>query len=376
VSELGLGTPDTRASTRHVRRRRGHSALATFIALAVVVGLIGAAAYFGRNALSGILPDGGGPEDFAGPGTGAVSVQVAAGDSVTTIGATLADAGVVATQDAFIDAAAGNPAAIGIQPGTYELRLEMSAAGALAVLVDAANRLVELVTLPEGLRLEEALNRLATGAGVTVPELEAAAADAATIGLPAYAGGKLEGFIFPATYEFEPDATAAEVLTATVTRFGQAATDVSLEAGASALQISPLEAVTVASIVEAEASRAEDRPRVARVIFNRLAAGMRLQMDSTVHYAVGTAGDVFTTDEEREIDSPYNTYRAAGLPPGPIGSPGEEAMIAALAPAAGDWRYFVTVNLDTGETRFARTPEEHQANVTLLQQYCQDSDLC
>lgn len=376
MSELGLGTPDTRASTRQVRRRRGHSALATFLALVVVVGLIGAAAYFGRNAISGILPDGGGPEDFAGPGTGTVSVQVAAGDSVTSIGTTLADAGVIATGDAFVDAAANNPSAIGIQPGTYELRLEMSAVGALAILVDPANRLVELVTLPEGLRLEEALAVLATEAGVSLVDLEAAAADPAAIGLPAYADGQLEGFLFPATYEFEPASTAAEMLATTVARFVQAAADVSLEPGAAALQISPLQAVTIASIVEAEASRAEDRPRVARVIFNRLAAGMKLQMDSTVHYAVGTDGDVFTTDQERQVDSPYNTYRADGLPPGPIGSPGEEAMIAALAPAVGDWRYFVTVNLESGDTRFARTPEEHQANVALLQQYCEDSDLC
>jgi UPF0755 protein len=95
-----------------------------------------------------------------------------------------------------------------------------------------------------------------------------------------------------------------------------------------------------------------------------------------VSYAVGSTGRVFTTDEERQTDSPYNTYRYEGLPPGPINSPGEAALTAALAPEAGDWLYFVAVNLETGETRFARTPEEHQQNVAVLQEYCQGSDLC
>lgn len=376
VSELGLGTPETRATSRHVRRRRSHSALATVLALVVVAGLLGAAAYFGRSALSGLFSGDDSVEDFPGPGTGSVSVHVAPGDSVTTIGGTLVEAGVIATRDAFLDAAAGHPAGTTIQPGTYELRLEMSAAGALGVLVNPANRQVEVVTVPEGLRLGETLTRLSDGADVPLAELEAAAADAAAIGLPAYADGNAEGFLFPATYEFEPDATAAEMLTAMVTRFGQAATTVSLESGSEALGRTPLEIVTIASIIESETSRAEDMAKAARVIYNRLAVGMRLQMDSTVSYAVGSSGSVFTTEEERQTDSPYNTYRYEGLPPGAISSPGEAALAAAMAPAAGDWLYFVTVDLDTGETRFARTPEEHQANVALLQQYCQGSDLC
>jgi len=376
VSELGLGTPETRASTRHVRRRRGHSAVATFLALAVVAGLLGAAAYFGRSALSGVFSGDEGLDDFPGPGTGAVSVQVSPGDSVTTIGSTLVEAGVVATQDAFLDAASGNPAATGIQPGTYELQLEMSAAGALGVLVNSENRQVEAVTVPEGLRLGETLARIAEDGGVPLADLETAAADPVALGLPAYADGHVEGFLFPATYEFEPDSTAAEMLAVMVARFDQAATTVSLEAGAAALGLTPLEVVTVASIIEDETSRAEDMSRVARVIYNRLDDGMPLQLDSTVSYAVGSTGTVFTTDEERQTDSPYNTYRYAGLPPGPITSPGEAAIAAALAPAAGDWRFFVAVNLDTGETRFARTAEEHGANVLVLQQYCRDSDLC
>jgi UPF0755 protein len=374
VSELGLGTPDTRAVSRHVRRRRGHSALATVLALLIVVGLLGAVVYVGRNTLSGLF-SGGGPDDYPGPGTGTVTVQVAPGDTVTAVSSTLLDAGVIATQQAFLEAAAGNPAATGIQPGTYELKLEMSAAGALGVLVNPDNRQVESVTVPEGLRLDETLTTLANATGLPVADFKAAATDPA-IGLPAYANGGAEGFLFPATYEFEPDATPVEMLAAMVTRFNQAATTVSLEAGAAALGRTPLEIVTIASIIEDETSRVEDMAKVSRVIYNRLAIDMKLQLDSTVSYAVGSTGTVFTTEEERQVDSPYNTYRYAGLPPGPINSPGEAALTAALAPADGDWLFFVAVNLETGDTRFAKTAEEHQANVAILQQYCRDSDLC
>lgn len=375
MSELGLGTPDTRAEQSHVCRRRGHSAIATLVAMGVVVAIVGGIAYFGRSYLSDLLP-GGGTDDFDGPGTGSVLVQVASGDSVTTIGGTLEEAGVVATQEAFLDAASGNPAATGIQPGSYEMRLEMAAVDALSILVDPTNRVVDTVALPEGLRLDESLTRLASGAGLALAELQTAAADPAAIGLPAYAEGKLEGFVFPATYDFEPGTPAADVIATAVRRFTQAAATVQLEAKAPTVALTPLQVVTVASIIEAETSRAEDMPKVARVIYNRLADGMQLQMDSTVHYAVGESGSVFTTDAERATDHPYNTYRITGLPPGPIGSPGEASMAAALAPADGTWLYFVTVDLEDGDTRFATTGEEHAANVRLLQEYCTTSDLC
>ncbi|MGH3452955.1 MAG: endolytic transglycosylase MltG, partial [Nocardioidaceae bacterium] len=112
-------------------------------------------------------------------------------------------------------------------------------------------------------------------------------------------------------------------------------------------------------------------------IYNRVVAGDLLQLDSTVHYAVdGTTNRVFTSDEQRNIDSPYNTYRFPGLPPGPIDSPGEAALEAALNPTPGDWTFFVTVNLETGETLFATSLAQHNANVAKLQEYCESSDLC
>src|SRR5690606_16365559 len=164
-----------------------------------------------------------------------------------------------------------------------------------------------------------------------------------------------------------------DLLKRMVAEFNRGAKDIKLEDRASSLGLTPLELVTVASIVEREAGSAnpDDRARVARVIVNRLAQDMPLQMDSTVHYAVNDYATTTTTDEQRAVDSPYNTYKHKGLPPGPIAAPGRAALEAATSPAAGDWLYFVTVNLDTGETRFAVTYEEHEANVALFQQWCQ-----
>jgi peptidoglycan lytic transglycosylase G len=166
-----------------------------------------------------------------------------------------------------------------------------------------------------------------------------------------------------------------------VGRFKEAARDVGLVAGADRQGVSPHDAVTVASIVQREARREQDLAGVAEVVYNRLdgfcrGSGRRLQMDSTVHYAAGDNDSVFTTEEMRAVDSPYNTYLVPGLPPGPIASPGEAALAAALDPADEGSCFFVTVDLDTGETLFADTAAEHKENVARLREFCEDSELC
>jgi UPF0755 protein len=150
--------------------------------------------------------------------------------------------------------------------------------------------------------------------------------------------------------------------------------DANVEQRARDLGVRPHDLVTIASLVQAEAP-AGAFEKVARVIYNREEERMALQFDSTVHYALGdTGGDPFTTDEERRVDSPYNTYLYPGLPPGAIGAPGEDALEAALSPARGEWLYFVTVNLETGETRFAEDLAEHNANVRKLEKYCRTAE--
>ena len=147
-----------------------------------------------------------------------------------------------------------------------------------------------------------------------------------------------------------------------IVTFNSTAQEIGLETGAAALGLSPEQVVTIASIVQAEGRHVEDLGKIARVIYNRLAAGTPLQMDSTVNYLTGKS-DPAASAADLQIDSPYNTYKYPGLPPAPICNPGKAALAAALNPPAGNWFFFVTVNPDTGETKFASTAAEHEANV-------------
>lgn len=369
---------------RYRRRRRKKSRFGSFLAvvasLAVVGGLL-AGLYYGGNAVLGNVTGlFGEAEDYPGPGSGEVTVTIEPGSSLRAMGATLFDAGVVASQDAFIEAADANPDATSIQPGNYVLALEMRASDAVDSLIHGENTRQQ-VALPEGYRIRQTVDQLAEESGFTVEEIQAAV-DAAT--LPEYAEGDPEGFLFPASYDVGGDTTPDSLVGAMVDRFAQEAETAGLVEGAATLNLTPRQVITVASIVQREVNVEEDMPRVAEVVYNRLSGACtangvpesRLQMDSTVHYAVDDYSSVFTTSEMRQVNSPYNTYRVSGLPPGPIASPGAAALAAALNPAHDGSCYFVAVDLETGETRFAVTAAEHEQNEALLQAFCRESDLC
>lgn len=348
---------------RNGRRRRRRRPVAVLFSLLVLAGLIAGIFFGGQQLLNLINPS---AQDFTGQGSGAIEVRVREGDTLSDIARTLVDAGVIASIGPFVDAAEARPDAIGVQPGVYSLRQEMSAQAALALMLDPVARLVSRVTVPEGLTADDTLVRLAESTGIPVEEFEAAAGDPAALGLPAWANGSVEGFLFPATYDFEPETSAAEILQTMVGRAQQAFTE--LQIPAERLR----EVLTKASIVQAEAASAADMAKVARVLENRIAIQMPLQLDTTVNYANGKSG-ITTTAEDRANPSPYNTYVHAGLPPGPISNPGEQALSAVLAPADGPWLFFVVVDPDTGETRFAATAEEHAQNVLLFQQWLREN---
>lgn len=329
------------------------------LALVVVGGGVAVAYTFLRPVIESFLE----PNDYAGPGTGEVRVKVEKGAGGAAIGRMLAEDDVVKSSKAFIEAARAEPKSAGIQPGVYAMRKQMSAADALAVLIDPKNRITTEVTIPEGLWAKEIYAKLSAATGIPVAEYAAAAKDADKLGLPAAAKGKVEGYLFPASYTFDPDTTASDHLKQMVSESVKR-----LEA--LGVPEADMERVmTIASLVEAEARLEADRPKVARVVENRLAAKMQLQFDSTVNYATGKHG-ITTTREDRASDSPYNTYRVTGLPPGPIDNPGESAIKAAAQPADGPWLYFVTVNPTTGETKFAKDFTEHQQYVKEFQAWC------
>ncbi|WP_405671359.1 endolytic transglycosylase MltG [Streptomyces canus] len=181
--------------------------------------------------------------------------------------------------------------------------------------------------------------------------------------LPNEAEGNPEGYLFPATYPLERNGrktTPEALLSFMVDTANQKFKGAPVAAGAQRNAMNVYQAVTIASIIQAEAATKADMGKVARVIFNRLERGMPLQMDSTINYALNRS-TLRTTSADLRIDSPYNSYQRMGLPPTPIDSPGEDAMRAAISPPPGDWLYFVTVK--PGDTRFTNSFEEHRRNV-------------
>lgn len=384
MSEIGLGFEteeeprerlrgpgSRRADVSRPRRARG--CLPMLLVLVLVVGGLWFGGGWAVDKVKGLVGEN---ADYPGPGSGSVTVQVHTGDTSAAIGRTLKEAGVVKSVGAFTDAAVADERSRSIQVGYYQLKKEMRARDALAVLVDPKNLIQARVTIPEGSRVKDVVAAIAKHSDITAAQVRAALKDTAAIGLPAEAGGNVEGFLFPATYTVVPGETAQQLLRQMVAKTKQVEQDLDLKAKADALGHTPEEIFTIASIIEHEGSRAADYPKIARAIYNRLDDGMRLQSDATVNYANNRSGSVFTSDADRSNPSPYNTYVHTGLPPGPIGSPGEATLKAALNPAEGDWLYWITVNLKTGETRFNETYEGHLQDLEVLREYCRTSDAC
>jgi UPF0755 protein len=351
-------------------RSRAKGWIALAVSLAVIFGGGGLAFLFARDAVQGWFA----PSDFPGPGGEAVVVTIPKGTSITGIGAILVEEGVVASTSAFVRAVQEEPQAGTLAAGRFRLRTQIPAREAVAMLLDPANAVRSTFTLREGGWLADHVEAMVQASGLPAADFEDLLGDPADLNLPDWSQDSPEGFLFPDTYELPDPVDPVKMIDLATARFSQVVDELGFEAGADALDLTPLEALTVASIVEREVSRPEDRPKVARVIYNRLAKDMPLQMDSTVHYASGRRGSVWTSDEDRAGDSPYNTYKTKGLPPGPISSPGRAALQAAIEPEKGKWLYFVAVNLDTGETRFSNTYEEHQKAVKELHTWCEASE--
>jgi UPF0755 protein len=207
-----------------------------------------------------------------------------------------------------------------------------------------------LITVPEGLTLTQTLARLADPedgvSGFTAEGLQAALADPASRSsvLPAEQRS-LEGTLFPESYAVEEGDTEAVVIQRMVAQLDSTLAELDMQGRAQALGLSPYQVLTVASLVEEEAGTDEDRPRVARVIYNRLAEEMPLQVDATSCYIKNEPGGCTLSQADLESESPYNTRNRPGLPPTPIASPGRASIEAALNPADGDWLYYV---LDAG----------------------------
>ncbi|MGN0064400.1 MAG: endolytic transglycosylase MltG [Nocardioides sp.] len=371
---------DTYVEGGRRRARKRRSPVGCVVALLVLALVVGGAWYVVDRGVTWVQDAFGEAADFEGPGSGDVLFEVREGDSATQIGRNLKDAGVVASVDAFIEATRAEPKSSGIQVGFYPLKKEMSAAGALAVLIDPDKQVRASVTIPEGLRVVDIVDVIAKNTDFSAAQVEKALKK--DIGLPDYANGNAEGYLFPATYAVTPGQDAADLLRAMVKRWRQAADEADLEARAEELGKTPAEVMIIASLIEAE-GRGDDMPKISRVIYNRLdgpgdkgGTNGTLGIDASNAYGLGLSGTTQLTADQLAQDTPYETRRRAGLPPTPIESPGDDAIQAALNPADGPWYYYVTVNLETGETKFSESYEEFLANSREYDAYCDTVDRC
>ncbi|MEI6374583.1 MAG: endolytic transglycosylase MltG [Actinomycetes bacterium] len=292
--------------------------------------------------------------DYIGAGTGSVVVEVASGASLTEIADSLVGSDVIANGQSFIDAATASGRSI--PPGRYTLHEQMDPGVAYLLMLDPSSRSSSRLVIKEGQRLKEIVAQASAITGIPVSEFRAALTRPEAIGLPAAAQGNPEGWLFPATYDVSSKTTATSLLRQMTARFGETSTAISLTKRAKALGLTPEEVVTIASILQVEVAP-DDYGKAARVIYNRLKAGQKLGLDSTVNYALGTS-NLNLSGSDLAVDSPYNTYLVKGLPPGPLDSPGEVALEAALSPTPGPWLYFITTDPKTQTTVFTETEEE------------------
>jgi UPF0755 protein len=344
------------------KRRRVSRVLAPLLAL-VLLAVLGAGGYKLYRHFQ--------HPDFTGPGTGNVTVQVLSGDTATSLAPRLVKAGVVASTSSFIAAAKESSNPDGLEPGFFRLHHHMNSALAYDLLINPKSRIQSVVSIPEGLRETQILTTLEQKTGTSAAAFAKALKDTTALGLPSYANGNPEGFLFPATYNFNPGTSALSMLQTMVARYNQEADSINITAAAKTAQLTPNQVITVASILEAEAGNPKYYADVAEVIYNRLNQGMFLGLDSTVNYALHRFG-VSLTQTQLQVNSPYNTFIHKGLPPGPIDSPGNAAIEGALHPNHGDLLYFVTVNVKTGLTKFATT----QAGFQQLENECDQNNSC
>ena len=365
----GASGPGGRKNATNRRQRRGW--IGVLIAVTTVFALIaggGAYAWINyedkvREVLGWEIPN-----DYTTTGNGVEAVVVIqSGDIGGDVAQELLKKKVTMTFDAVYNYLLAHPE-VSFQPGNYKLQEKMSAESAIAALQDPTNKVINRVTIPEGTAAVDVYALLSSALDIPVDDFKAAAKDNVAYGVPKEAHS-IEGFLFPATYDFDPGTTAAQALqklvTEAISRLDQAGVE----------PADRMKTVILASIIQREAGQnLDDMAKIGRVFLNRIDQGMHLESDATVAYGTGNTHTVWTTDAERaDASNKWNTYANAGLPYGPIGNPGDAAINGAVNPADGKWLFFVPINLKTGETVFSETADQHEAAAAQLRAWCRAS---
>lgn len=328
----------------------------------VIFSLFFGFAYLNRTAIRDAYDSISGA-DYSGSGTGSVTLKIEPGDDGATVAQNLVELGVVKTYRKIYQLIVERDFVF--YPGSYELRLKMSSPQALQLLADPSSRVANRVTIREGLRIKQVFAELALRTKLPIADFATAAENLEALGIPTDEVSA-EGWLFPATYQFDPGLSASEILKQMVSRTIQELDRFSVA------ESDRHRVLTLAALIQKEARIASDFYKVSRVFLNRIEQGRLLQSDATVSYGVGGT-TVSTSAADRADRNGYNTYLYPGLPIGPIGAPGSTAIDAAINPATGKWLFFCTVNLETGETMFSETYAQHQAAVKIWQAWMREN---
>jgi UPF0755 protein len=348
VSRAELGRA-SRLQRRRNRRRRTRGV----IVFLVLIGLITGGAYEAFRLTSRRPPK-------VQPGQ-PVNLTIQPGEGSRQIGKALEEAGVIDSAGRFRAVASSRGLDGALKPGDYQLETAMDVDSVIDILVRGPN-LGTPFTIPEGFTVDQVLAKIAATKRFSRASLQKALTSP-DLEVPFRPKGvkSLEGLLFPQTYRIDKDATPTTVLQQMLDQTDSVMNQVDLSA--TPRHLSPYQILTIASMVEREAKVPEDRPKIARVIYNRLAKGQPLQIDATVQFALGTAKQRLSS-QDLKVASPYNTYLHTGLPPTPIASPGQASIKAAMQPADGPWLFYVLIDGDghhaftASATEFARLKDE------------------
>ncbi|MFJ2919849.1 endolytic transglycosylase MltG [Streptomyces sp. NPDC087307] len=366
---------DSRASRRGSRggnerrgkgKKKSRNGCACLVVSLVLVGGLGGVSYFGYSYWKDKF---GSAPDYAGSGSGSVEVEIPKGSFGSDIGNILKKKGVVKSVDAFVSAQSENPKGKSIQAGVYLLHEKMSAAEALKMMVDPKSQ--NLLVIPEGYRnvavYEMVDKKLGLKKGTTE---DVAKSETSELGLPDWVSKNkdikdpLEGFLYPAAYPVTKQTKPETLLKKMVSRANEEYDKLDLEGAAKKYKLDgPWQVLTVASLVQAEGLTHDDFRKMAEVAYNRLkpdniATNRKLEFDSAFNYLKKQSKIKIGSNEIRTNPDPYNTYYHAGLPPGPISNPGDEALRATLNPTSDGWMFFIS--LDGKKTQFTKTAAEHE----------------
>ena len=346
------GEPPRHGRERRTRRRVWPWIVGILLVLLLAIGGAGWWAY--QTYPDQVKSLFGWSNDYTGTGTGSVDVQIQPGDFGADVANTLVAKHVTKTKAAFYDLLVSKTTQPVLVPGTYRLKEHMSASAALAAIQDPKNRVESTVAIPEGTTAAGVLRITAAATGQHLADLQAIAKDYTSLGVPKSAPN-IEGWLFPATYTFQPGVTGRQMLQQMVDRAKKSLDDAGVPVS------KRQRTLTLAGLIQKEGNGPDDS-KVSRVFLNRIAQGMPLQSDATVSYGAGGT-TVVPTSKQYANDNRYNTYLHKGLPVGPISNPGDAAIKAALHPATGTWLFFVTTDLATGKTVFSDTLAQHDKAV-------------